>query len=139
MEERRQALGMTWAEVARDADITIETLRAIRRGRNEPSGLTKSGLDRALQWQTGSVQRVLDDKDPLPIGSLPPATAEMHGTVGSSGEEAESPITAQLEARLAQAQQRTAERMIEMVTELTKKVDESQEMIRKLLDERKGA
>lgn len=136
MRRRRLELGMkTWRDLSLAAGISYETLRALRNGEGKPADSTIHGLERALQWQIGSVQRVLDDKDPLPVGSLPPAAADMQGTVGSSTEEPESPITAQLEALFAQAQQRTEERL----AELTQKVEESQELIRKLLDERKGA
>jgi len=135
MRRRRLELGMkTWRDLALAGGISYETLRALRNGEGKPADATVHGLERALQWQPGSVQRVLDDKDPLPVGSLPPATAEMHGTVDTSAE-ADSPITAQLEALLRQAQARTEERL----AELTQKVEESQELIRKLLDERKGA
>lgn len=58
---------MTWAQVATEAKVTVETLRAIRRGKNEPSALTKRGLEQALQWQTGSVDQVYAGRDPLPL------------------------------------------------------------------------
>jgi len=131
MDERRQALGKTWAQVAREADITIETLRAIRRGKNEPSDLTKRGLDNALQWQAGSVQRVLSGQQPRPTGSLPSLTAEMHG----DADELDSPITPQLRALLEQAQQRTNERL----AKLTEQVERQNELIERLLEDRRGA
>lgn len=128
---------MTWAAVASEADITVETLRAIRRGKNEPSDLTRRGLDRALKWQVGSVANVLAGRDPLPTGTLPAARAEMQGTVAGTeeGGDEDSAITPQLRALLEQAQQRTNERL----AELTEKVDEQSQMIKKLLEDRKGA
>lgn len=149
MDERRQALGMTWAEVARDAGITIETLRAVRRGKNEPSGLTKRGLDNALQWEPGSVQSVLSGRDPRPIGTLPTPTAEMQGNVTKerrTDEEVDSPLAAQFQALLLQAQQRTEERLAELTQKFDEQreflgqvVEEQREMIEKLRDERRGA
>lgn len=137
MDERRQALGKTWAQVAREAGITIETLRAIRRGKNEPSGLTRRGLDNALHWEAGSVQRVLSGQDPRPVGSLPAPVAEIHGAVDESDMtgEPDSPITPMLRALLEQAQQRTNERL----AALTEKVDQQNELIKRLLEDRKGA
>lgn len=149
MDERRQALGMTWAEVASKADVTVETLRAIRRGKNEPSGLTKRGLERALGWEPGSIQAVLSDGTPRPVDSaLPSPSTEAPGSVNATppGDEPESPITAQLQALLAQAQQRTEDKLAELSRKfdeereaLSRKVDEQRELIQRLLDERKGA
>ncbi|MEV4247025.1 hypothetical protein AB0J63_26875 [Streptosporangium canum] len=67
MNKRREALHMTWANVATDAKITVETLRAIRRGHNQPSALTKRGIENALQWEPGSVDHILDGEEPTPV------------------------------------------------------------------------
>jgi ribosomal protein L30/L7E len=64
MDQRRRDLGMAWSRIAADAGITVETLRALRRGANEPSNLTKSGIERALQWGRGSVDKVLAGGEP---------------------------------------------------------------------------
>lgn len=146
MRRRRLELGMkTWRDLSLAAGISYETLRALRNGEGKPADATVHGLERALQWELGSVQRVLDDKDPLPVGSLPPATAEMHGTVTSS-DEAESPVAAQFLALLTQARQQTEDRMAKHMAELNAKIDEQKELmtqqselIQRLLDERKGA
>jgi transcriptional regulator with XRE-family HTH domain len=138
MEERRQALGMTWAEVASEAKITVETLRAIRRGNNQPSTLTKRGLERALQWQTGSIQAVLAGGDPSPVGAMPSLTAEASGTVTRAPQEESDPLAAQFRALLEQAQQRTNERLAELAGEV-EKVKEENQALRRLLDDRKGA
>lgn len=135
MDERRQALGKTWAQVAREADITIETLRAIRRGKNEPSGLTRRGLDNALQWEAGSVQRVLSGLSPRPVGASPSRVAEERGALTEppgNDEEPDSPITPQLRALLEQAEQRTSRQL----AELTEKVERQNELIERLLGER---
>jgi transcriptional regulator with XRE-family HTH domain len=138
MDERRQALGMTWAEVASDAKITVETLRAVRRGNNQPSALTKRGLERALQWQSGSIDQLLKGGDPTPSGGIPPVRAEMVGVVEADegeGDEEDSPISPQLRALLKATQQRTEERL----AELSQQVAKQNELIERLLEDRKGA
>lgn len=59
IEDRRGELGLSLREVAQLAKITGETLRAVRKGANDPSALTKRGIERALQWAPGSVDSVL--------------------------------------------------------------------------------
>lgn len=131
MDERRQALGMTWAEVAREAGITVETLRAIRRGKNEPSDLTKRGLDRALRWRPGGTASILAGREPHPIDAPPPGeSSDVEAAI-----EGDSSITPQLRALLEQAQRRTNERL----AELTEKVDEQNEILRRILEDRRGA
>lgn len=67
MEDRRLALGLSWREVAQRADLAYETVRALRTGDGGVQSLTAANLDRALQWQTGSVERILAGGDPLPM------------------------------------------------------------------------
>lgn len=64
MDARRTELSLSWREVATAADITAETLRAIRRGSNHPSALTQRGIERALQWTAGSLATVLNGGQP---------------------------------------------------------------------------
>lgn len=112
MEERRQALGMTWAKVASEAEITVETLRAIRRLKNEPSTLTKRGLERALHWKPDSIDEILAGRNPTPLppsGSLPALEAESQGTVDEADDEADSVITPNLRDLLASVDRRLAE------------------------------
>ncbi|MGV2384200.1 MAG UNVERIFIED_CONTAM: helix-turn-helix transcriptional regulator [Thermobifida fusca] len=68
VEARRGELGLSLREVAERAGITGETLRAVRRGSNEPSQLTKRGIERALRWAPGSVDAILAGGDPTPAG-----------------------------------------------------------------------
>lgn len=75
VDERRLSLGKTWAEVATEAGITTETLRALRRGINEPNVLTKRGIERALGWKHGSVSAILD-------GGAPEVDSERVAVVG---------------------------------------------------------
>jgi transcriptional regulator with XRE-family HTH domain len=78
MDQRRQQLGLSWREVAAEAGITQETLRAIRRGANDPSTLTKRGIERALEWSPGSVDRVFAGDDPGASGSGPGRAAHRY-------------------------------------------------------------
>lgn len=134
---------MTWAEVAREADITVETLRALRRGKNEPSDLTKRGLDRALQWEPGGVQSILNGGSPRPVGSLPALTAELHGSATEpEDEEEDSPISAYLRSLLQQAHEQnrqTQEESRRQYEDLSARLDEQREMIKRLLEDRRGA
>lgn len=65
IEARRRELGLSLREVADIAGVTGETLRAVRKGSNEPSSLTKSGIERALSWEAGSVDAVLGGGRPV--------------------------------------------------------------------------
>lgn len=68
MDHRRLELGMKWDEVATAAGIKPPTLRAIRNGTNSPSPLTRRGLERALNWEPGSIEAILDGGDlPSPM------------------------------------------------------------------------
>jgi hypothetical protein len=68
MDNRRRQLGLTWREVAHAAGLTYETVRAIRFGDNQPQGLTRTQIDRALRWEEGSTERFLaDGTAPAPL------------------------------------------------------------------------
>jgi transcriptional regulator with XRE-family HTH domain len=56
MDRRRQALGLTWRQLAEQAGISYETLRAIRKGEQAGGDLTRRGLERALLWETGGFE-----------------------------------------------------------------------------------
>lgn len=69
MSDRRAQLGKLWNEVAADAGLTKEGLRAIRRGETiaiQPG--SKRGIEDALSWERGSVDRILAGGDPTPVG-----------------------------------------------------------------------
>lgn len=73
MDQRRLDLDLDWNEVAEAAKISDATLRAVRNGRTQPSPRTIRGIERALRWEHGSFQSVLDDGDPVPAGTRRPA------------------------------------------------------------------
>lgn len=76
MEDRRLDLGLTLRQVAQNAGVSYESLRAMRSSTyGDPRPLTMRGLDRALHWKGGSVKRVLYDggePDALPLPLAPP-------------------------------------------------------------------
>src|SRR5690242_14695781 len=63
MEDRRLELDMDWQEVAELVGISRQALLDIRNG-TTPRPKTARGIDRALQWRPGSVQKYLQDKTP---------------------------------------------------------------------------
>jgi len=63
--ERRLELGpIRLQEVARLAGISVPTLTALRKGTNVPTEDTKHGVERALQWAPGSIDRILAGGEP---------------------------------------------------------------------------
>lgn len=79
MEDRRVDLALRWADVAVRADVSTETLRQARQGPGAIRPLTKRGIERALGWEQGSVDRILAGGNPVPIDvnvrdELPPLT-----------------------------------------------------------------
>lgn len=64
MEDRALDLGLTWREVAKRADISIETLRLLRTGEDGARPLTMRAVDAALEWVPGSVQNILRGEEP---------------------------------------------------------------------------
>jgi len=77
MEARRLDLGITWRDLARSAGVSYEALRGLRRGPGGIAELTARRLDKALQWEPGSIAAVIsgDQHDPVPLtaeaGALP--------------------------------------------------------------------
>jgi transcriptional regulator with XRE-family HTH domain len=68
IDKRRAELGLKLREVAGRAGLSIEVLRAIRYGENDPRGTTMAAIDRALRWQAGSTERFLaDGTEPAPL------------------------------------------------------------------------
>lgn len=67
--DRRGDLRLTQGEVSASGGPSISTLRLIE-GALQPSGFRPAilrALERALQWEPGSVRAVLDGGDPTPI------------------------------------------------------------------------
>ncbi|WUI00245.1 helix-turn-helix transcriptional regulator [Spirillospora sp. NBC_00431] len=68
LERRLDELDLTWSELADAASVHEVTLRAIRRGDNQPSARTRRRLEGALSWERGSIQAILDGGEPTPLG-----------------------------------------------------------------------
>lgn len=136
--QRRISLGMNQPDVSAAGGPSTGVVSKIENAKQtsyEERVLVQ--LERALQWQPGSAHEVLNGGEPRAIGELPSVRAETLGAVAEpirTGEE-DSPITPQLRAMLEQAQRRTNERL----AELSEKLDRQNEMIEKLLEDRKGA
>ncbi|NUP19028.1 MAG: helix-turn-helix transcriptional regulator [Streptomyces sp.] len=71
MDRRRQALGLTWRQLAEQAGISYETLRAIRKGEQAGSDLTRRGLERALLWETGGFETAEAGREPVVAADAP--------------------------------------------------------------------
>ena len=53
LERRRVELRMSWRDVTREAGMSNEGLRAIRRGERRPTAVTKARIEDALRWKIG--------------------------------------------------------------------------------------
>lgn len=76
MDESRKRLRVSWADIARDMDMTEENLLRIRRGRISISLKAARKIEDALQWESGSVEAaVLHGRRPVaaPAFELPVA------------------------------------------------------------------
>lgn len=98
MNERRRELGRrrrrnyTWDEVAAAAGLHRETLRSIRNGVSGMRDSSKDGIEAALQWAPGSIDRILANDDPRPLDPPPPDKGSP-----ADGEEKEESPTDRLE------------------------------------------
>lgn len=61
MEARAVDLDMTWREVAAVANLSYETLRAVRRGTGAIPPRTRRKIDRGLSWPQGTVNSIIED------------------------------------------------------------------------------
>ncbi len=98
IDERRDQLGLYWNEVAQLADITKEGLRSVRLETRGLRPATKRGIERALRWEAGTVDRILAGGDPE---EMPPAPAPTDPPVSVFDVKAILARLAAAEARLA--------------------------------------
>lgn len=57
-----------WRDLTDAAGISVETLRAIRKGETAGMGsATEFKLERALRWAPGSIRAVMLGGDPMPV------------------------------------------------------------------------
>jgi len=59
MEDRRIEFGMSWADVAEEAKISIAHLRRIRTGHATLTPLAARKIEKGLRWKPGSVRDIL--------------------------------------------------------------------------------
>lgn len=77
MEERREELGLRWREVAEIAGgITVEGIRGVRVGPTKIPAVTRRKLERALQWPSGEIDRILDSATGASPDAKPQWSAE---------------------------------------------------------------
>lgn len=76
MEDRQVELDLTWEEIARRAGMTATNLRRIRHNESALPRRTARKIERALEWQPGSVEGVLAGKEPVPTPEPEPEPAD---------------------------------------------------------------
>jgi transcriptional regulator with XRE-family HTH domain len=79
--ERRKALGLSISSAARAAKIHRNTWSAIERGERETEEYIFGSVERALLWETGSADKILNGGEPTSVESQhapnePPLTYE---------------------------------------------------------------
>lgn len=71
LEERKDELRMSWAEVGERAGISRQTLLDIRNGATSPRSHTKRNLEHAVQWEPRSIDAIQRGGEPTRLpGSL---------------------------------------------------------------------
>lgn len=74
--DRRNELGLSQADVTTQGGPSVETLRAIENNRaGRLSHKLRRALERAIEWETGSVEAVLDGSPPRPLPTVTAADA----------------------------------------------------------------
>lgn len=86
MNQRRIALGLQWTDVADMAKITTSHLRKYRNGEAGISGLVAARLEQALKWESGSLQRILDDEQPIETAAVSTPASVTHAANEGSRE-----------------------------------------------------
>lgn len=64
MQARMTALGLTIQDVADRAGVDRKTIYNALHGETAPSPITAHGIERALAWRAGSVDKVVQGKEP---------------------------------------------------------------------------
>jgi hypothetical protein len=82
VEQRIATLGLEYAEVARLAGFSIEVLRKVRNGINA-RGSTYRKLERALQWESGSIATILAGGEPTLVEAAAGVAPESGETLSS--------------------------------------------------------
>lgn len=81
IEARQEELGVPWTQVIETSGLGKEGLRKIRRAiTRNPRVQHRRGLERALRWALGSVDRVLAGGDPIPLPAADSTAADVLST-----------------------------------------------------------
>jgi transcriptional regulator with XRE-family HTH domain len=79
--ERRKALGMTQPQVAERGDVSAELVRRVENNRSGRLRASKiEGLERALEWEPGSIRVVLGGGVPTVVHRAPDEPASTRRT-----------------------------------------------------------
>ncbi|MBG0814180.1 hypothetical protein [Planomonospora sp. ID82291] len=128
MTERRDELGLYWNDVAERAGLTKEGLRSVRGGVGTMRPPTKRGIETALRWTRGSVDRILEGGSPVTLeaetavrAAAPPAArmpSPSDDTVlGALGAEVDAGILRSQLGALREAGLRTGRTLGDMLVE----------------------
>jgi transcriptional regulator with XRE-family HTH domain len=87
LDDARQELGVKWVELARMADISVQTLLRYRKGEQRTPDTTRA-IERALHWERGSIDNIRaggrptnPDDDDLTVEELEAALAHLRPIV----------------------------------------------------------
>lgn len=108
IDERRAQLGLTWEQLAKRAELSTETLFRAASGRRMRTP-TRVKLERALEWESGSVERIHAGQEPVAVNG-----AAMSGIDGAADDRAR---------RLAELEQFAA-RLEDQARELRRQIAE---------------
>lgn len=67
MEQRRRALGLSVRAAAQAAGIDRATWTSAEAGTRQTAEYNYAGIEKALSWQSGSIDAILDGRDPTPV------------------------------------------------------------------------
>ena len=103
MEARRLDLGLYWqdvvdAAVAAGFRLSLKTLHSVRAGIAGIRPMTQRAIETGLQWEHGSIQRILDGDDPVNAlpAAAPPALVAPPELAADSGDDVTGAVVAAL-------------------------------------------
>lgn len=70
MDQRRLELGLRWQDVADGGGVSLKALHSARTGNASIRPLTQRAIEDGLRWEHGSIQRVLDDGEPIALRAV---------------------------------------------------------------------
>jgi len=141
MDDRRTELNLRWLDVADRAELTLEGLRGVRFGAGTMRSLTKAAIERALEWEPGTVEKIMRSPGhiPLPKGASQdnstPSERQPTPTVDTgeaAGLDAIMRIVEARNAEIAAMVQQATEQQRRQNEELSEKLDRQSEEIAEL-------